>query len=44
VGARGEIVGVGERLKHLGRELQPGPVERRNVAPMPATCIVSRMQ
>ena len=35
VRARGQIIAVGERLEDFWRELQPGTMERRNVAPMP---------
>jgi hypothetical protein len=35
VRARGEVVAVCEGLEDLGGELQPGPVERRDIAPMP---------
>lgn len=34
--ARGQVVCVRQRLEHLGRQLQPRPVERRDVAPVPA--------
>lgn len=35
VWTRGEIIAMGERLEDFWRELQPGSMERRNVAPMP---------
>ena len=35
VGARGEVVAVGERLEDLRGQLEPGAVKRRDVAPMP---------
>lgn len=38
LGARGEVVAVGEGLEDFGGELEPGPVEGRDVAPMSAVC------
>lgn len=34
-GPRGQEVAVGQALEHLGGQLQPGSVERRDVAPVP---------
>jgi hypothetical protein len=43
VWARGEIVAMGERLEDFGGKLEPGAVERRDVAPMPIVPLLGYM-